>query len=109
MKDEDFCVVGITAEEFKSLFPESFPRGKSFEVFELNGKEFAMARTEKKTGVGHKEFEISTNKNITIEQDLARRDITINSMAQDVLTGKLIDPFNGKQDLENGIIRAIWK
>ena len=106
VKDEDYCVVGITSEQFKNLFPESFPRGKSFEVFELNGKEFAMARTERKTGVGHKEFEITTNKNITIEQDLARRDITINSMAQDVLTGELIDPFNGKQDIKNGIIRA---
>lgn len=106
VKDEDYCVVGITSKQFKDLFPESFTKGKSFEVFELNGKEFAMARTERKTGVGHKEFEITTNKNITIEQDLARRDITINSMAQDVLTGELIDPFNGKQDIKNGIIRA---
>ena len=68
-----------------------------------------MARTEKKTGIGHKEFEITTNKNITIEQDLARRDITINSIAQDVLSEEIIDPFNGKQDLENGIIRATTK
>lgn len=106
VKDEDYCVVGITSEQFKNLFPESFVRGKSFEVFDLNGKEFAMARSERKTGIGHKAFEITTNKDITIEQDLARRDITINSIAQDVLTGKIIDPFNGKQDLENGIIRA---
>ena len=106
VKDEDYCVVGITSEQFKNLFPESFTRGKSFEVFDLNGKEFAMARTEKKTGIGHKEFEITTNKNITIQQDLARRDITINSVAQDVLTGEIVDPFNGKQDLENRIIRA---
>lgn len=106
VKDEDYCVVGITSGQFKKLFPESFARGKSFEVFDLNGKEFAMARTEKKTGLGHKEFEIITDKNITIEQDLSRRDITINSMAQDVLTEELIDPFEGKKDLENGIIRA---
>ncbi len=104
--DEDYCVVGITAEQFKDLFPESLIRGKSFKVFELNGKEFAMARTEKKSGIGHKEFEITANKEITIEQDLARRDITINSMAEDVLTEELIDPFNGKIDLENKIIRA---
>lgn len=96
----------MTSEQFKKLFPESFIKGKSFEVFQLNGKEFAMARTEIKTGKGHKEFEITTNKNITIEEDLARRDITINSMAQDVLTGEIIDPFNGKQDLKNKIIRA---
>ena len=69
VKDEDYCVVGITSEKFKNLFPKSFPRGKSFEVFDLDGKEFAMARTERKTGVGHKNFEITTNKNITIEQD----------------------------------------
>lgn len=106
IKDEDYCVVGITSEQFKKLFPQSFTKGKSFEVFELNGKEFAMARIEKKTGLGHKEFEITTNKDITIEQDLARRDITINSIAEDVLTGKLIDPFNGKQDIENKIIKA---
>lgn len=99
-------MVGITAEEFKDLFPESIIRGKSFEVFELDRKEFAMARTEKKNGIGHKEFEITANKEITIEQDLARRDITINSIAEDVLTGELIDPFNGKSDLENKIIRA---
>ena len=104
--DKDYCVVGITAEEFKDLFPESIIRGKSFEVFELDRKEFAMARTEKKNGIGHKEFEITANKEITIEQDLARRDITINSIAEDVLTGELIDPFNGKSDLENKIIRA---
>lgn len=106
IKDEDYCVVGITSEQFEKLFPQSFTKGKSFEVFELNGKEFAMARIEKKTGLGHKEFEITTNKDITIEQDLARRDITINSIAEDVLTGKLIDPFNGKQDIENKIIKA---
>lgn len=104
--DEDYCVVGISAEEFRDLFSESIIRGKSFEVFELDRKEFAMARTEKKNGIGHKEFEITANKEITIEQDLARRDITINSIAEDILTGELIDPFNGKSDLENKIIRA---
>lgn len=106
IKDEDYCVVGITSEQFKKLFPQSFIKGKSFEVFELNGKEFAMARIEKKTGLGHKQFKITTNKDITIEQDLARRDITINSIAEDVLTGNLIDPFKGKQDIENKIIKA---
>lgn len=106
IEDEDYCIVGITSEKFKELFPESIKRGKSFEVFELNGKEFAMARTETKINIGHKGFEVITNKNITIEQDLARRDITINSMAQDVLTKKIIDPFNGQKDLKNRVIRA---
>jgi len=104
--DKDYCVVGLTADSFKKLFPEAFLRGKSFEVFDLYGNEFAMARTEKKNGTGHKSFEIHTNPNITIEEDLSRRDITINAIAKDVLTGEIIDPYNGKKDLENRIIRA---
>lgn len=109
IKDEDYCVTGITSQQFQKLFPESFSRGKSFEVFDLEGKEFAMARTENKVGKGHKEFEITTNKEITIEQDLARRDITINSIAQEVLTGKIIDPYKGRKDLEKRLIRATTK
>ena len=64
-----------------------------------------MARTESKQGIGHKEFEIKADSKITIEQDLARRDITINAIAKDVLTEEIIDPFNGKQDLENKVIK----
>lgn len=104
--DEDYCVTGITAEQFQELFPEAHIRGKAFEVFGIDGKEFAMARTETKKGIGHKEFEIKTDPIITIEQDLARRDITINSIAKEVLTGKIIDPFDGRKDIENKIIRA---
>lgn len=104
--DEDYCVTGITAEQFQKLFPEAHIRGKSFEVFEIDGKEFAMARTERKQGIGHKGFEIKTDPKITIEQDLARRDITINSIAKDVLTGEIIDPFDGRKDIENKIVRA---
>lgn len=104
--DEDYCVTGITVDEFQKIFPEAHIRGKSFAVFEMDGKEFAIARTESKQGVGHKEFEIKTSPQITIEQDLARRDITINAIAKDVLTGEIIDPFNGQQDLKNKIIKA---
>lgn len=104
--DEDYCVTGITAEKFQEIFPEAHVRGKAFAVFDINGREFAIARTESKQGIGHKEFEITTNPQITIEQDLARRDITINAIAKDVLTNEIIDPFNGRQDLQNKIIRA---
>ena len=104
--DEDYCVTGISVEEFEKLFPYAHIRGRSFEVYDIEGKEFAMARKEKKSGKGHKEFEIETGKNITIEEDLRRRDITINSIAQEVLTGKLIDPFNGVKDIQNKLIRA---
>lgn len=103
--DEDYVVTGIESSDFEKLFPEAFKRGKSFEVFDIEGKEFAIARKERKTGLGHKEFEIEANSKITIEEDLARRDITINSIAQNVLTGEIVDPFNGKEDIKNKIIR----
>ena len=104
--DEDYCVTGMTVEDFGKLFPEAHVRGKSFAVFDIDGKEFAMARTESKQGIGHKEFDIITDPKITIEQDLARRDITINAIAKDVLTGEIIDPFSGQKDIINKIIRA---
>ena len=107
--DEDYCVVGLSKEEFEELFPNAKIRGKSFAVYDLEKKEFALARREKKTGKGHKEFGIETGKEISIEEDLARRDITINAMAKDVLTGKIIDPFDGKKDLKHKIIRATTK
>ena len=107
--DEDYCVTGIAAEKFQEIFPEAYIRGKAFAVFDIEGNEFALARTEEKQGIGHKEFEITTDPKITIKQDLARRDITINAIAKDVLTEEIIDPFNGKADLENKIIRATTK
>ena len=105
-EDEDYCVVGLSHDEFVNLFPEAFARGKSFEVFDMYEKEFALARVEKKIGKGHKEFEIISNKNISIIEDLKRRDLTINSIAKDVITGEIIDPFNGIDDLKKGIVRA---
>ena len=106
IKDEDYCITGFTSEKFLKLFPNARVRGKSFEVFDLEGKEFALARKETKVGKGHKEFAIETSEEITIEEDLKRRDITINSIAQDALTKEIIDPFGGRDDLESGIIRA---
>ena len=103
--DEDYCVTGLTQKEFEQLFPQAQIQGKDFPVYILNGKEFALARKERKNGIGHKQFEFLTDKSITIKQDLARRDITINSIAQDVLTKEIIDPFHGKEDIQNNIIR----
>lgn len=103
--DEDYVVTGIGASKFVEIFPESFKRGKSFEVFELDGKEFALARKERKIGKGHTSFEIDANPQITIEEDLERRDITINSIAINVLTNEIIDPFNGREDIKAKIIR----
>lgn len=104
--DEDYCVTGITEDDFLELFPDCIARGKSFKVFEMDGKEFALARTESKSGVGHKEFDVKVGKEITIEEDLKRRDLTINSIAKDVLTGNIIDPFGGIEDINKKIIKA---
>ena len=104
--DEDYCVTGISFEKFQKMFPEAHVRGKAFAVFDIEGKEFALARTESKKGTGHKEFDIKADPKITIEEDLARRDITINAIAKDVITEEIIDPFNGQEDLKNKIIRA---
>lgn len=80
--------------------------GKSFGVYDLEKSEFALARRETKIGQGHKKFKIENDEEITIEEDLARRDITINSIAKNVLTNEIIDPYNGIKDIKNKIIRA---
>ena len=104
-KDIDFCVVGISKEQFHNIFPKAFLKGNFFPVFQLYDYEFAFARKEKKTDLGHNGFSYNTQ-NISITDDLMRRDITINSIALDVLTGELIDPFNGLKDIKDKIIRA---
>lgn len=103
--DRDYAVCGIAKEKFMELFPEANRRGKVFEVFDIERTEFALARRERKIGLGHKAFETDASEEITIEEDLARRDITINAIAKEVLTGHIIDPFNGISDIKNGIIR----
>lgn len=105
--DEDYSVTGISFEEFKKLFPMAYVRGKDFPVFSIDNKEFAIARKERKIGIGHKDFDVETDKKITIEQDLERRDITINAIAKEELTGKIIDPFGGIEDLKSKKIRAV--
>ena len=107
--DEDYCVVGIEEKEFQELFPQAIKRGKSFGVYDLEEKEFALARKEIKTGEGHQAFKIETASDITIEEDLKRRDITINAIAKDVLTGEYKDPFGGREDIQKKIIRATTK
>lgn len=103
--DRDFCVTGLSVDELNALFDMPRVQGKSFPVFILHGCEIALARKERKIGEKHTDFEVLTDKAITIEEDLARRDLTINSMAIDVLTGELVDPFYGAQDLQNKVIR----
>lgn len=104
--DKDYCVTGMTDKEFQQLFPCAFKRGKFFPVYDIDNVEFALARKDIKIGNTHTDFEVHIGKEITIEEDLQRRDVTINSIAIDVLTNEIIDPFNGIQDIKNKIIKA---
>lgn len=108
-QDKDYCVTGLDAEEFMMLFPGAQVIGKDFPVFMLDGCEFALARKERKVASGYKGFKIETSKDLTIEKDLKRRDITINAIAKDVLTGKIIDPFCGIEDIKKKKIKHISK
>ncbi len=112
-KDIDFSVVGMVKKNFKMLFPKAEECGKSFPVFRLaiDGikREVAFARTEWKVASGYKGFRVSAKPKITIEEDLFRRDTTVNSMAQDSLTGEIIDPFHGREDIRNKVLRATSK
>ena len=109
-KDIDFSIVGMVKKNFKMLFPDAEESGKSFPIFRLSIDgvkcELAFARTERKVSSGYKGFKISAKPKITIEQDLFRRDTTVNSIAMDCLTGEIIDPFSGIQDINNKILRA---
>ena len=106
VKDRDWVIVGATPEQMTTLGYRAV--GKEFPVFihPETGEEYALARTERKTGPGYKGFVFDTSEQITLEQDLQRRDITINAIARDE-DGNLIDPFNGRKDLEQKIIRHV--
>lgn len=106
VKDRDWVVVGSTAEEMLSLGYQ--PVGKAFPVFlhPETHEEYALARTERKTGPGYKGFAFDTAADVSLEEDLKRRDLTINAIAEDE-QGNLTDPFHGKADLDAGIIRHV--
>lgn len=106
VKDRDWVVVGATPEQMTALGYKAV--GRDFPVFihPETGEEYALARTERKTGPGYTGFAFDTSEEITLEQDLERRDITINAIAKDE-NGNLIDPFNGRRDLENKVIRHV--
>ena len=106
VKERDWCVVGTTPDELLSKGYRQV--GKGFPVFlhpETN-EEYALARTERKTGAGYHGFEFQTSPDVTLEADLSRRDLTINAMARDA-DANLIDPFDGMADLEHRVLRHI--
>lgn len=106
VQDRDYVVVGSTPEE---MIRDGFQAvGKDFPVF-LHPKtheEYALARTERKTAAGYKGFVFHTDANVTLEQDLIRRDLTVNAMAQDS-NGQITDPFGGQQDLQRRVLRHV--
>ena len=106
VKDRDHVVVGATPEEMVKLGYR--PVGKDFPVFlhPATHEEYALARTERKSGRGYKGFTVYAAPEVTLEDDLRRRDLTINAMAKDE-GGSLIDPFHGKQDLDNRALRHV--
>ncbi|GAA6131327.1 multifunctional CCA addition/repair protein [Halopseudomonas sabulinigri] len=104
--ERDWVVVGATPE---ILLQEGFqPVGQDFPVFinPLNGEEYALARTERKSGQGYGGFTFHTSPDVTLEQDLIRRDLTVNAMALGS-DGRVIDPYGGQQDLAQRILRHV--
>jgi tRNA nucleotidyltransferase (CCA-adding enzyme) len=106
VKERDWCVVGATPEE---LLNDGYKQvGKDFPVFlhPETGEEYALARTERKTAAGYHGFAFDTSADVTIEEDLSRRDLTINALAMDA-NGELIDPFGGIQDIKKRLVRHV--
>ena len=104
--DRDWVVIGASPEE---MTKRGFrPVGKDFPVFlhPVSGEEYALARRERKTGPGYTGFATDSGSDVTLEEDLSRRDLTVNAMARDA-KGNLIDPFGGAQDLQDGILRHV--
>jgi len=106
VKDRDFVVVGATPEQMVALGYRAV--GRDFPVFlhPTTHEEYALARTERKTGPGYRGFQIFASPEVTLEDDLARRDLTINAMAR-AEQGDLIDPFNGAADIRSRVLRHI--
>jgi len=106
VRERDYVVVGATPDEMVKLGYK--PVGKDFPVFlhPETHEEYALARTERKSGKGYKGFTVYASPEVTLEEDLKRRDLTINAMAK-AENGALVDPFGGKKDLEQGVLRHV--
>ncbi|MFT4939799.1 MAG: tRNA nucleotidyltransferase (CCA-adding enzyme) [Paraglaciecola sp.] len=106
VSDKDWVVVGATVQQ---MLDQGFQQvGADFPVFlhPDSHEEYALARTERKMAKGYNGFDCDASTNVTLEQDLIRRDLTINAMAMDQ-NGLLIDPYNGQKDLDNKILRHV--
>ena len=123
-KDADFVVPGVDydglrvalephgrVEEFevagRRVGARLYPRDAALRKLAPSGIEFAPPRAERSTGAGRHDFEIVADPSISIEEDMARRDFTVNAMARRLETGEVIDPFGGKDDLKRGVLRIV--
>ena len=106
VQDHDWVVIGSTPEQMEARGFK--PVGSDFPVFlhPETHEEYALARTERKVSQGYKGFTVYSSPDVTLEQDLLRRDFTINAIAQDA-DGNLIDPYGGQADLKAGILRHV--
>lgn len=104
--EQDWVVVGASPEQMQEL--GYAPVGKDFPVFlhPETKEEYALARTERKTGHGYAGFSIYCGKEVTLEEDLIRRDLTINAMAEDE-QGRIVDPYGGQSDLQQKLLRHV--
>ncbi len=106
VSERDWVVIGATGDELEA---RGFQRvGRSFPVYlhPESHEEYALARTETKTGPGYRGFEVRADQHVTLEEDLARRDLTINAIAE-TQDGELIDPYGGQSDLDNRVLRHV--
>lgn len=105
--DHDWVVVGATPQQM--LDAGYTPVGRDFPVFlhPHSGEEHALARTERKSGRGYRGFVVDADPSVTLEEDLQRRDFTINAIARDGTTGELVDPWGGARDLEARVLRHV--
>lgn len=123
-KDQDFVVPGVGYDELRAaLAPHGkvedlevagrrvglrlYPRDAALRAHAPAGIEFAPPRTEHSTGPGRHDFDIVASADVTLEQDMARRDFTINAIAKRLSTGELLDPFHGRDDLEQRVLRTV--
>ncbi len=111
-KDVDIEVHGISCEKLEAILDSVGTRieiGKSFGVYNIKGcsLDIALPRSEQATGRGHRDFKISVDPHLGTEKAARRRDFTVNAMMMDVLTGEVIDHFNGREDLQKGVLRHV--
>lgn len=109
--DHDIMIVGVEVSAFEQTFPAAKMTGNAFPVYRLHIEgeevEIAFARKEEKIGTGHSGFKMIFSPDVTFEEDMIRRDTTMNALGMEILTGEIIDLFGGEQDIRNGIIHAV--